>query len=549
MTRLGDVVARTQQYFKIANLGQLNEGLKYAVPVAKQYGISLEQVSTALGVLNTAGLEGSMAGTAFGAAMRQMIKASQDLGFTLVRTSDGGVDFIATIEAIKSKFGSFDEMTDETKLKLAKAFGDEGLRAISIFMGATSDMRKAHGELANAAGVTASAQKTMESTGRAALKILKNHVDDLKFSLASNLAPTISTIIETFKNVIATVKEFAQAHPDLMALGAKWLTLGAVVLGVVGPVLALTGSIMSFVGGGIKAVALIARLGFAFITAIPPAVSFAAALLANPITWIVLGVLALIGAIVALIVYWDKVVLAIKRAAGWLVQAFDTAWKWVKSLFTSAVGWLKENAVLIGIVLLGPIAWAVAAIIRYWQPIKGFFTNLWTSVKEVISNALSTALDFVISLPARFMEAGRALLTALWEGMKSVAGSVVDWFSSTLETIRSYLPFSDAEVGPLSDLTRSGQAFVETWATGMQQATPSLMGILNSLGSQAATATAAIPALAPLGEPLNVNLAVPRLEGGRQITIQSLTVYVQAQEAQEQEQFVDMLKGLAEQYG
>lgn len=62
MTRLSDIVAKTQGQFQIANLGQLYEGMKYGIPIAKQYGMSVAQLATTIGQLNTAGLQGSMAG-------------------------------------------------------------------------------------------------------------------------------------------------------------------------------------------------------------------------------------------------------------------------------------------------------------------------------------------------------------------------------------------------------------------------------------------------------------------------------------------------------
>lgn len=560
MTRLGDVVTRTQQFFKIANLSQLSEGLKYAVPVAKQFGISVEQVSTALGILNTAGLEGSMAGTAFGASMRQMIQASRELGFEVVRTANGGLDFMGTIEAIRAKFGDFNTMTDATRLRLQRAFGDEGLRAISIFMGATGDMRRALGEVTASTGVTASAQQMMEATGSAALQILRNHFDDLKITIAQDLGPAIGNLVTTFKDIIATVKDFATAHPGIVAFAAQFAVLSAAALAVIGPIAALTGGLMMMAGGGIKVVAGLVKavvwlraggfmtligpivkvaraFGFlgvsgyraaswlvrgvlllgrtiggilwsALLKVIPAAWGFTAALLANPVTWIVLGIIALIAALVALVVYWDEVTAAVRRAVAWIGDAFTSIVSGVKTALSAAYEW-----------------------------VVGIFNRIW---------------EFITGLADLFYGAGSALLGAFWDGMKSIAGSVVDWFGSTLETLRSYLPFSDAERGPLADLTRSGQALMQTWAGGMRAAAPSLFGFLDQVGGQMMSALGGlmgfeVPEMAVAGR------AIASVSGGaapgRSLTIQNLTIHVQAQDIEEQERFVDVLSRMAEQYG
>ena len=134
MSRLGDVMTRTQQLFKFANLGQLNEGLKYGVPVAKQYGMEMEQLSAVIGTLNDVGLEGGMAGTSLMASMRNINKAAKDLHFTIARTSSGGVDMIETIANIQKAYG--DKMgLPKIQQAFQLAFGDEGVKGITLLMG------------------------------------------------------------------------------------------------------------------------------------------------------------------------------------------------------------------------------------------------------------------------------------------------------------------------------------------------------------------------------------------------------------------------------
>jgi len=571
MARLGDVVTRTQQYFKIADLGQLNEGLKYAVPVAKQYGISLEQLSMAVGTLNTAGLEGSMAGTAFSAAMRQMIQASEELGFGLSRGADGGLDFLRTIENIRAKYGDFATMTDETRKRFQKAFGDEGLRAISIFMGASTDMRRAFREIVAATGATARAQKIMEEDGLGAWQKFQRSLEAVKIALGESLAPTLTDLAAGLRAAAIGLKGFVEAHPMAVAwfgkaaigiaafltvLGPPALALGLLATGIgsllsvlsrlgavavrLGPVLARYGLVAARaileLGRGVVFLGrmLGTVLWSALLRVLPLVWAFTVALLANPITWIVLGVVALIGAIVALIVYWDKVSAAIRTAAGWLVQAFAAAWKWIKEGFAGAIAWLQEHALRIGIILLGPMAWVVAGIQYLW------------------SGAINALVEKVTGFGRKFWEAGKALFGAMWEGMKSIAGSVVGWFEETLGSIRAFLPFSDAKEGPLSDLTRSGRALVQTWAGGMTDAMPVLAGAAERMAGQV---RGALDGVMGFETP---SIQVEALSAGRQgtgsqpsrgVTIQHLIVQVQARDFREQDQFVGLLTSLADQYG
>ncbi|RUM89254.1 MAG: phage tail tape measure protein, partial [Thermodesulfatator sp.] len=92
MWRLADILTKTQQAFQIKDLNQLTESFRYGASAAKQYRVSLEQTAVTLGMLNTAGLQGSMAGTAFAAMLRNLYRASDKLGFAIARPRAGSRD-------------------------------------------------------------------------------------------------------------------------------------------------------------------------------------------------------------------------------------------------------------------------------------------------------------------------------------------------------------------------------------------------------------------------------------------------------------------------
>src|SRR5690606_31949512 len=62
--------------------------------------------------------------------------------------------------------------------------------------------------------------------------------------------------------------------------------------------------------------------------------AFSAALWANPITWVVAGIIALIAAGVLLWKYWDEV-----------TAFFLKAWEWIKEAFANfdPLGWISEK--------------------------------------------------------------------------------------------------------------------------------------------------------------------------------------------------------------
>ena len=57
-------------------------------------------------------------------------------------------------------------------------------------------------------------------------------------------------------------------------------------------------------------------------------------------------------------------------------------------------------------------------------------------------------------------------------GFLSVKDKLYDGVKDVIGKVRDFLPFSDAKIGPLSDLTESGKRLVETFGKGINSAGP-----------------------------------------------------------------------------
>ncbi|MCK5845471.1 MAG: hypothetical protein KAG97_12230, partial [Victivallales bacterium] len=110
-------------------------------------------------------------------------------------------------------------------------------------------------------------------------------------------------------------------------------------------------------------------------------------------------------------------------------------------------------------------------------PLISTIRNLFATVKAFFSGDLT------------FFEAGKKLLITLGKGIWSAVTYPFNMLKNALGKLRKLLPFSDAKEGPLSSLTTSGKALLETLANGMNAAknAPSSIfktatqGILSSL--------------------------------------------------------------------
>ena len=454
MTRLGDILTKTQQFFQFKNLGQLTEGLQYAVPAAKGVGTSFEEVNVILGQLNNTGLQGSMAGTAFAATLRQMLKASEDLGFQLARDTEGNTSLLGTLMNIQAQFGPMDKWSDKLRMKFQSAFGEQGMSAIALLLPKIQDMRGALGQVADSAGAAAAAQKTMESTLGSQWRIALNNLNEVKMQLGDNIAPILQGLLPTLRGWVDGFKSFSQAHPTLTRTIVLGIALTAVIFALVAPILMAVGSLLIFGGaamhgflqlrdGAELARGPLGRLGKGVLwlarTALPRLIttvwSFTAALLANPATWVIVGLMAIAGAIYLVIRYWDQIKAAVTGALAWVYNALQGVPDWLLAAFP------------------------VLLVIKHWDDLKA---------------AIASAVDWITGLAGRFYQSGQALWQAFIDGLKSVLNGPVEVVKAGLQKVRNLLPFSDAKEGPLSTLTRSGAAMLQTFAGGIAAAVPDL---------------------------------------------------------------------------
>jgi len=420
MTRLGDIITATQQTFQFANLDQLTQGLQYGVPVARQYGIEIGELSTVIGALNTAGLQGSMAGTAFSAAMRNMQRASEDLGFAVARTETGGVDFLGTLANIEAEFGSLAEMGPEMQGAFQAAFGEEGVRAIALLMGQSAALGGTLDDITASTGAAAEAQAVMERTASAQFAILDNNLDAVRMALGAHILPLINRVIPVLLSMADAIGRFTEASPTFVRVAVGIAVLGAGILAVVAPILSVVGGFAMMAGVGLQ---VVSRIGVAFVW-LAPKIWAAGNMVVFFIGRLLLGAATAIPSFIS----------------GLMAMGAAAAGRVVAGLRAAAVA-----ARAFGLALMAnPIGLAVAAIAAgallvwyYWEPISEFFVDLWADVQTAfegfsswvtswwsrVTGWLSQGLDWARMIPSLSWADFVGLLT--WENFLTV----LDWLS------------------------------------------------------------------------------------------------------------------------
>lgn len=194
-------------------------------------------------------------------------------------------------------------------------------------------------------------------------------------------------------------------------------------------------------------VPILAGLAAGLLTALAPAIwaavtatwAWTTALLANPFTWIVVGVAALVAAIV------------------WLVQNWDTAVAWITDVWGAIVGWLAGvwDAIVAGVTSFGKSVVAffvgiwdsiVDTAKAVWNGILSFFQTILDNLLFIIIGPIGTLVLFIIANWDRITEATRQIWDAIVAFIASIPqrilagiaflstlpGKVAVWFQGVL---------------------------------------------------------------------------------------------------------------------
>lgn len=134
-----------------------------------------------------------------------------------------------------------------------------------------------------------------------------------------------------------------------------------------------------------------ARLGtLIWGTMIPAVWSFTTALLANPITWIVLGVIALVAALYALIFHFDWVKSVATAVINWIGDRFN----WVKNLVSNVAGWIRDRFV-------DAFNWVrsiAGGVFDWFGSLPGRIGGVFSSIGDGIRSAFRAAFNFVADI-------------------------------------------------------------------------------------------------------------------------------------------------------
>jgi len=246
MGRVADVLAMTASRAN-TSVEMMGETMKFAAPIAREFGVSLEETSAMAGLMADAGIKGSQAGTTLRTVFTRLAAPSAEAASLMkqlgIETMDANGDMLSMGEILRSTEGAMEGMSESQRLQTAETlFGRQAMTGMLAVLGEGADtFDEFVDQLENSEGAAADMAKTMEDTLGGAFRELKSATEGLLIEFGEVMVPV-------FRRIAELVADVARGFAGLDDRTKKIIVVAGAFLAALGPLLIILGKLSIAVG-------------------------------------------------------------------------------------------------------------------------------------------------------------------------------------------------------------------------------------------------------------------------------------------------------------
>lgn len=419
---------------------------------ATNANVPLDEQLAILGQLQTT-MSGSEAATKYKSFLNQASKAGEQLGLTFLDTNNQLLSMPEILTELKSKYGDTIDAVEKRELK--EAFGtDEAVALIDLLYNNVetldSGIQDLQSSMKSGISVTEEMAEAINNTPEQKFQVLKQQIHNNVEELGSGLLPVVNDTLDKVSGLIKKGSEWIsnnqQTVQSIMNIALK---LG-IFLAIAGSVMGVVGSMGKLFLSAKNAIGLVKTAVLGMNTAF----------LASPITWVIVGIVALVAAFVVL---WNK------------SEAFRNFWKGLFEQVRSAVmqAWSSIQPAL--------------------QNLGGKLKELWQAVQpiiQILEKVGAVVLVVLGSIFAGAIQGALSALTPLIDAFSSFVSFVTNVVNAVVALFKGdfsgAMDFASAAVGDFKNFIENGfnaiLSFIGGFASGFLDA---VGGALSAIGIDA----------------------------------------------------------------
>lgn len=453
-----------------------------AFGMAGNLGVNLKDAAAVLAVLTKHGFpSASLAATQFTGLLSKIVNPAAGTRKELERLSKlTGIDLVGDFSAagLKAKGlpAILDDMARATKGDAGEIFKlipatRGGLGALALLGTGAKDLQTTLVAVHSATGSVATAFERQQKSADAQTKILQANLHVLAIDVGTTLLPALNSLVQTvthavewFNNLSPTTKRIIT---DVAAFTAGSLLLGGALGKVAGAIKGFRElvTVVKELGAVLKLGQVLSTVG-GWLTKLGQLGSWLARgweFLAGAWETVVAGLATAseVGAgVVVAITPIGWAVAAITAVVGVLALAWHNNWFHIRDVAAEVWGWLKREGA-------ATWDWIKNSTLTVWTNITNLVGAAWDTIKKLMSDAEAEILKLITSWGQALWDAGVAAIKTFVAGIESMALAPYNSVKDMLSRVAALLPHSDADEGPLSTLTASGEALPTTLADGV----------------------------------------------------------------------------------
>ena len=500
---VSDMLINTQNKGK-TTVAELSASMGKIIPTAKSMGVGLDQITAGYAIMTAKGIATAESTTYMNSMLNELGKSSTKVG-----------------QALKEETGkSFQELMGEGKsvgdvLQIVKDHADKsgvafnelwqsseaGKAGLTLLSDGAESFNAMAKDMVASTGATGEAMGKLDTPSKKA-KVAINELKNAGISLGQTALSALAPLIEKVsKSVEKLTTWFSKLSPGVQQI----ILVVMALITALGPLLIFTGKIISSVGtimtlapkiatgahmiggvlgalkGGIGTVLSIALNGIKLLGA--GLKSLFALIMANPITLLIAGIVALVAGLIYAYNHCEKfrdivngAFEAVKNVVGNVVNAlvgFFT--ETIPNAFNVVIDFIKNNWQGLLLLLVNPFAGAFKLlydncegfrtfidnfvnkvkeiITTVWEGIKSVTSSAWEAIKNAItavidfiqpyitnawnaiSGAISTVLNTIWSVISTVWNAIRSVTSAVWSGIVTVISTYINIVRTVITTV------------------------------------------------------------------------------------------------------------------